>query len=294
MRPRTLASCVLAALVMGGAWSALGGTPKVLRADPPTVDQDSDGDFLPDVIEWACMTSAANGDTDTDAIGDFVEVVQRGHPRDPSMPLPQDHELRVVVTTTDTPYGSEVHMHLLFRFMGAMDLLTNLNVWAEVAAAPGLRISLAEIAVQPISLHQRLVPGEGLWVRVSVPLVSEQVLRWVLPCSIGADAVIGSRQLRTAVPIFDRGGVTCSIVPYSDSLYAVQSIGALTALEGSGVNRVCVMQLAPLGGGPGGSAFEVVAAECQDCNDLVCGPDCSSSIGTVILLPGGVGSITGG
>jgi hypothetical protein len=291
MTLRTLSSCTIATLILGGVWSvASSGGPRVLRADPPTVDLDSDGDFLPDVIEWACLTSAQACDTDLDGTEDFIEVVQRGNPRQPGLPLPHDHEMRVVVTSNPGPAGNEIYLHLLFRFMGSASLLTSLDAWAEVAAAPGLQIPLASVVAHPVTVHERFVPNEGLWVRATVPLVSEQVLRWVLPCTIGADAVIGSRSIRNKVPLFDRSGTTSSLVPFSDSLFAVQSIGSLGSLEGSGSNQVCVLQLRPLGGG----AYEITGAECQDCNDLVCGVDCASSVGTIIILPGGSGSITGG
>jgi hypothetical protein len=174
--------------------------------------------------------------------------------------------------------------------MGSATLMSSLDAWAEVASEPGLLIPLASVAVHPVAVHERVVPNEGLWVRATVRLVSEEVLRWVLPCTIGADAVIGSRAIRTKVPLFDRNGTTASLVAFSDSLFAVQSIGPQLALEGSGSNQVCVLQLRHLGG----NAFEITGAECQDCNDLVCGVDCASSVGDVIILPGGAGSITGG
>jgi hypothetical protein len=190
--------------------------------------------------------------------------------------------------------GGEVTLHLLFRFMGDVSLLTSLGVWAEVGVAPGLHIPLESLALGSISIAQRLVPNEGLWVRVSAVIASEAVLQAVLPCVLTADAVIGTRHIVTGVGIIDRGGNPSSLIPCAPNLFAVQSIRPFSVPGSLINNRICVLQLTPVGEGAGGNAFEVTAAECQDCNDLVCGTDCTSSIGTILILPSGSGSITGG
>ncbi len=296
MTLRTTASILLAAALATVGLVFSSAEPQRLRADVTSIDLDTDGDFLPDCVEWICLTSASSVDTDLDGAGDFVEVVQKGRPRQANAALPADHEMRIVVTSNPTANGNEVILHLLFRFMGGPELLNQFDCYAELGAVPGLRIPLSTLSLQPVSVQQRAVPGEGLWVRYSVSLVSEQVLRSVLPCSIGSSAVIGSRSIDTTMPLFDQGGSTCSVVPFAPGLFAIQSVstpvaGAVGAVPN---NRVCVLQLQPIGGGSGGSAFLVSGAECQDCNDLVCGVECAASVGTVVVLPGGPGSITGG
>ena len=296
MTLRTTASILLATALAAVGLVFSSSEPQRLRADVTSIDLDTDGDFLPDCVEWVCLTSASSADTDLDGAGDFVEVVQKGRPRQANAALPADHEMRVVVTSNPTANGNEVILHLLFRFMGGPELLNQFDCYAELGAVPGLRIPLSTLSLQPVSVQQRVVPGEGLWVRYSVSLVSEQVLRSVLPCSIGSSAMIGSRSVETTIPLFEQGGSTCSVVPFAPGLFAIQSVsapvaGAVGALPN---NRVCVLQLQPIGGGSGGSAFLVSGAECQDCNDLVCGVECAASVGTVVVLPGGPGSITGG
>jgi hypothetical protein len=296
MTLRTTASILLAAALATVGLVFSSSETQRLRADVTSIDLDTDGDFLPDCVEWVCLTSASSADTDLDGAGDFVEVVQKGRPRQANAALPADHEMRVVVTSNPTANGNEVILHLLFRFMGGPELLNQFDCYAELGAVPGLRIPLSTLSLQPVSVQQRVVPGEGLWVRYSVSLVSEQVLRSVLPCSIGSSAMIGSRSVETTIPLFEQGGSTCSVVPFAPGLFAIQSVSAPVAGAVGAVpnNRVCVLQLQPIGGGSGGSAFLVSGAECQDCNDLVCGVECAASVGTVVVLPGGPGSITGG
>jgi hypothetical protein len=296
MTLRTTASILLAAALATVGLVLSSSEPQRLRADVTSIDLDTDGDFLPDCVEWVCLTSASSADTDLDGAGDFVEVVQKGRPRQANAALPADHEMRIVVTSNPTANGNEVILHLLFRFMGGLELLNQFDCYAELGAVPGLRIPLSTLSLQPVSVQQRIVPGEGLWVRYSVSLVSEQLLRSVLPCSIGSSAVIGTRSVETTTPLFEQGGSTCSVVPFAPGLFAIQSVSAPVAGAVGAVpnNRVCVLQLQPIGGGSGGSAFLVSGAECQDCNDLVCGVECAASVGTVVVLPGGPGSITGG
>ena len=296
MTLRTTATILIATALASAGLLVIDAEHKTLRADAPSIDLDSDNDFVPDCVEWVCLTSATSPDTDADGNGDFLELVQKGRPRQAGMALPADHEMRLVATANPTSTGNEVVLHLMFRFLGGVELLNQFDCYAELGAVPGLRIPLSTLSLQPVSLQQRAVPGEGLWVRYSVVLCSEQMLRSVLPCTIGSTATIGGRVIETAMPMFDQGGVTCTVVPFSPGFFAIQSVqAAATGVVGTAPNnRVCVLQLQPVGSGSGGSAFLVSGAECQDCNDLVCGVECAASIGTIVVLPGGPGSITGG
>jgi len=268
MTLRTTASILLATALAAVGLVFSSSEPQRLRADVTSIDLDTDGDFLPDCVEWVCLTSASSANTDLDGAGDFVEVVQKGRPRQANAALPADHEMRIVVTSNPTANGNEVILHLLFRFMGGPELLNQFDCYAELGAVPGLRIPLSTLSLQPVSVQQRVVPGEGLWVRYSVSLVSEQVLRSVLPCSIGSSAVIGSRSVETTIPLFEQGGSTCSVVPFAPGLFAIQSVSAPVAGAVGAVpnNRVCVLQLQPIGGGSGGSG-ERQAGGCR----RVCG-----------------------
>lgn len=282
------------ALAASFAWLVPTSESAVLAADETETTDDADRDFLPDVIEWAVLTNAHHPDSDGDGCPDFVEVVQRGNPRMVGLPRPTDHEMRLVVTSTPAGMGCDVHLHLLFRFMGEVSLLSSLDPYLQIDRYPGLRIPLGSLASGQVSFAQRLVPNEGLWVRVSIPFASEALIRTLLPCTIGAYGTIGGRQIATDVPLFDLGGVAATMVPFGPDLFAVQSINPAAVFLGGGSNRVCVLRLSEIGSGPGGRAYRVTQADCDDCNDLECGPMCPETTGWVFVLPSGVEAITGG
>ena len=299
MTSRVRSTCVLTASALL-AWIVAVSDHETctLVADPTSVTDDSDGDFVPDVVEWACLSNANAADTDVDGVPDFVEIVQRANPQQAGLPLPSDHELRIVVTALGSGSTSLTNLHLLFRFMGEPTLLTQLDTFLELGWVQGARFSLSSLAAGQIIVRQQAVPGEGLWVHVSVPLASEAGLRSLMPCTIGADAQIGTRLLRTRAPLFDYDGLTSTIVPFArNNMVAVQSIGAQRLFAGGGSNEVCVMRLRRVGSGDGsagGDAFRVEAASCEPCNDLQCGAaSCSGSVGRVFVLPGGLEVITG-
>ncbi|MFO1076496.1 MAG: hypothetical protein U1E73_02080 [Planctomycetota bacterium] len=268
-----------------GGWSFTGSTERVAAEGEDSLI-DSDGDFLPDAIEWAVLTSPTNPDTDADLIPDFVEVVQRGSPRQPNTPLPIDNEMRVVVTGPSLGCQDPAELHLLFRFFGTAVALNSLQTWVEVSAFPGLQIPLSVYSFGSPEIRTRQTANDGLWVIVSVPMASEAILRSLLPCSIGATADLGGRVVHAGVRLVDIGGVTSSLVSFGDGRWVFQSIGQ-QPITNLGSNRVCVLTLESAGSGPGGSLYQIVDADCEDCNELECGPSCQQSIGWVIPVPGG-------
>jgi len=297
----------LATMLAGSGMAAVGflcslpQQPVALAANPVVPLVDSDEDFLPDVVEWAVLTNANNPDTDGDGHPDFVEVVQFGSPRQPGSTRVTDHEMRVVVTgpSSGSAATSPAWMHLLFRFVGAPNLMSSFQTWLELPGFPGLQIPIDVLGTNQGDFAQRQTATEGLWVRMSIPMVSIDVLRMVLPCSIHARAVIGGRSITTCVKLFDVQGVPCTLTPFNGNpnQLAVQTLGILRAGDSgtaSGTNRVCLLTLERAGSGPGGDVYEVVDASCEDCNELECGPSCPQSIGWVFTIPGGIETITGG
>lgn len=292
---RTLLSMLGAAAIAFGGWlSFVPSHAPVLQADEVDPLLDADDDFLPDVIEWAVMTNAANTDTDDDECPDFVEVVQRGTPRQHGVARTLDHEMRVVVTAPQPGVTGPTWLHLLFRFVGDPSLMTSFQCWISLPGMQGVRLPLNMLGFATMSFAERQTAAHGLWVRLSVPMVSEAMLRTLLPCTFEAEATIGGRSILTAVNLFDAQGVTSSLVPFAEDRLAMQSIGQLCGPTSSGSNRVCLLGLRRVGSGIGGTVFEVVEADCEDCNELECSPGCPQSVGWIFTMPGGIESITGG
>ena len=112
--------------VLTAAFVALPRTGEVVFATENSAFTDSDGDFLPDGVEWVALTNANQANTDGDAVGDFIEFVQAGRPRQANPALPIDHELRVAVVGPRT---------------GAVDQMTWLHIFLLKAEANAAVVS---------------------------------------------------------------------------------------------------------------------------------------------------------
>jgi hypothetical protein len=293
MLGKKLSSLLAAFVAVTATWWALPSERATAHAWELGILEDTDNDFLPNCVEWAVMTNSSSPDTDGDGIGDFVEVVQRGQPREPSAPLALDQEMRIVVTGPGIGSGPQTAwVHLFFRFVGAVPPISSFDVWVDLPQYPGLRVPLSILAEGDIVFRDRLTAQDGYWVQVSVPIVSISFLQLFLPCSFHAEASIGGRYVHTGVQVIDMQGVVSTLVPYREH-FAIQAItpnpGSPTAVS----NRVCLIELEEVGSGPGGTIYQVVDAFCDDCNELECDASCPQSIGWILTIPGGLATLGG-
>lgn len=282
----------LLTLVVAGALTWRTPAP-VVRATETDPLLDSDDDFLPDCVEWAVLTSTSNPDTDGDLIPDFVEVVQRGTPRLPSAPHPVDQEMRVVVTGPPVGSNGTAWLHLFLRMVEPGTPLTSFDAWLELAMFPGVRLSFDMFSLGPATFRQRDAGAQGVFVQLSVPLISVGLLHQILPCSIHAESVLGGRLIHSGVGLFNVQGSIATVVPFDGARCAVQTIAPVVG--GGGLsNRVCLLDLEDVGSGPSGTNYIVRKACCEDCNELECVlPSCAGSVGWVITIPGGLGALNG-
>ncbi len=278
----------------GGASLVVRTTPAPrLEAMPAQAWTDTDGDFLPDALEWVLLTDANNPDTDDDGVGDFLEAAQRTLPTDSVHP-PLDNEVRAVVTVQGTGTHARTWLHLLFRFVAHdTTALTSLTPYLDWW---GYRFPLDDLlGLGQTDVDLRDAGADGLFVRVSLELCSEHDLRAVMPCTIGAIAQIGGRTISTGAYLRDSDGFSTSLVGIEPSAGAVQTLtqGAQGTPFWSG-QRVCLMRLAIVGTSPGGAMAEVVSSTCISDGRLACPPTCTSATGQLMFFPDGLSTVTGG
>ena len=269
---------------------------------PSAATVDTDNDFLPDAVEWVVLTNSNNPDTDGDQIPDFVEVVEAGQPRHESWPLPRDHQVRLIVTGP-SPASSDPRtwMHVFHRVMtpgmaqgeGA-SAIQSFETWLESPAWPGVRLPLNAFIGAGAVYRERITATEGVWVQLSIPLVSEAILAAVLPCTIWAETTVDGESLKSGTNLTNTPSGIASLVPYTSGRYVFQTLKPIAVpLPFAGSNQVCVLELTEQTSGPAGTTYQVVDADCQDANELECSVSCPNSVGWTVTIPGGTELIGG-
>jgi len=305
-----VAALAATAAALGVAWEFPAGEVQATQGAVCSALCDSDGDFLPDCVEWTVLTNANSADTDGDETPDFVEVVEGGLPRQENPAQPIDQQMRVIITgpTVNEPLA---WMHVFLRVvsienaaLGVATGIESFQTWLELPVFPGVRFPLDVFSSSGTVLQMRATAEHGVWIQFSVPLASPQVLTPFMPCTLYAESTIAGHNLCSGMKLLQTGSEISTLVPWSPGRFVLQSISSYSAMTtgtvmGDGeeetieTNQVCVLDLEKVGQGPGGITYEVRAANCEDANDLECSSTCSDSVGWVMTIPGGVSLIGG-
>lgn len=261
---------------------------------------DTDGDLLPDHLEWVCFSDPASVDSDNDGVSDFLEVVRYTSPVDPSPQQPLDHEMRILVSQVERKQDSEarVWLHCLFRL--ANHTLADLTWFEPYIDTKGVRTPIGELFGRtPFRVVAADVPGEGTMLIVTLQLASGAEFARVLPCTVGARAVVGGRFFAGGTYVESVGVTAAAAALMPRARFAADTFlfQTLTPQDDTSPffrgNKICEMELAVTGGSPGGRLCEVVDADCEPANGLRCVSTCSTLRGSMIFVPDGLGSLTG-
>lgn len=296
----------LTALVIAVAAGVLGvvartGAPEGLRLQAASDDPflDSDGDLLPDQLEWVALSSPSAADSDGDGRDDFLEVVQHTATYQATNTQPVDNEMRVLLSTATSGRSRDIWMHCLFRFASGR---LELDSFTPYITNGQIAVPMSDmIGRTPMNLAVRTVPNQGLYVTLSLRLTTEAEFRRYLPCTVTALASIGGRRISTGMYAFDSGSEISTLLPRGVEInrraYLVQSLRALDINPQSPFfrgNKVCELGLSVLASTPGGSLCEVNSAACEPANGLRCSASCSAAVGSEIFVPAGLAATTGG
>ncbi len=261
---------------------------------------DTDGDSVPDNVEWLFMSDPTLADTDGDGMDDFVEIVQHTAVRAFTSPPPIGHEMRVAVSTATDPVTDKqyVWMHCLFQFAsGQLDL----SLFQPFISSGRVSVPIEQLLGRtPISLSMRSDPTRGSLVILSMRLGTVSDFIHLAPSTINVRAAIGSHFIQSSAYIFEMNGALSTLVPQGletgSAKLLVQTLEPNDGSKSIGFtsNRRCEQTLAPAGMTPIGPVYEVISSDCEISEGMRCGTACPTQVGHEAVLPNGLGSITGG
>jgi len=278
----------------------------LVQASPGELFPDSDGDFLPDALEFSTLSDPTNMDSDGDGVGDFMSTVEYLQSNPAPRPAGvQDHEMRILLSGESRSDGTRaIWMHFLFRFAG--ETLPHFEFFRPYIDFRGQTLPLDQLlSYGRVELKMRRDPNEGLLVHAAVEIGSEADLRAFFrpyEYTIGAQVSIDGKRMNRGVFLKDiqdgsgGNGVFATLVPVSGNQVAFQVLN-----EGDADNpfwatqRICVMTLELFSSGTGGHTCQIVDASCEPVDGKVsCPPTCPESVGSLVFFPNGLGTITGG
>lgn len=295
LRIHSLLCVVLVGVVLAIAENS--APTRVLVADPSDPTVDTDGDLLPDVLEWVLLLDPRRRDTDGDGTDDFLHAVQHRVPTTVATPIPRalDHEMRLVATVArDSSASSQLWLHFLFRFVG--DRLPAIPTFSPFLDHRSQRFPLGELLGHgTVRMTTLTHPIEGIYLLMSMQVVSEETLSRLMPCTIGVEAQIGGRVLASGSYLQSLDGRSTTLVPVGVNEVVVQTLAPQDADNPFWTSgRVCACRLSVISNSPSGVWCEIETARCERRGNLRCPPTCESSVGSIIHVADGLGVLTGG
>jgi hypothetical protein len=289
-----MAACCCVATVVWQVGST-GSERLALAANGTSALEDSDGDLVPDCVEWVMQTDPGAVDTHGDGVDDFLAILSYGNLLE-SMPEPEpEHGMRVVVTSATENGQTNVWLHLLVRFMVTRSL-------GEIYIDPYIDVQGMRASLVPVLGHGNVSlttkqKRDSLYVMISCRLADEASLMRLLPCTLGAEGIFDSQQINTGTYVVDSGGSPHAMLPFTDNSFILQPINADARFQEPSPfwkgGRVCVLKLSIVSNSPNGHLCEVTSAECKPAPGLRCASSCSANVGQPVFVPGGLGTISG-
>jgi len=271
-----------------------------LVAGPNDPFLDTDGDMLPDTLEWVLMSDPWNADTDGDGEDDFLEAVQFQLPRN-TPPPPLDHEFRAITHIVRMQDNSQhVIVNLMFRLANAdpgevASLVPFIDFQGQKFPFPSL------FAMGLVHVDLKLVANEGMYILLSSRLCDPGELQYFLPSAIGATALIGQRPFENGSLLHRDGGTTVSVAEIANDRFSIHPIDSEFLTDPnepqSGFwqkSKVCELELVVEAVGGGYSLAEVVEAACTGAPTLGCSPTCDTWLGKLVVFPDDMSFVTGG
>lgn len=267
---------------------------RTLSAGATRPTTDTDGDNLPDMLEYVAQSDPLRADTDNDGRRDFVEVAEFTSPltRDAARPMPD--AFRLLMNTTEESNGQRiVWLHVLVRIRsGLLSDFKGLSLFLDyrgqrVSLDPIVPFALADLGLQADPVH-------GALIRVSLRIPLLPPLETMSPVTFGGYCDIRNTIHRSGSVLFSIYGDLFTLVPLGETLFMhaanpVQSTSPFWAN-----NKACTLTMQVQGVGKGWVLCEVEKANCDVSQTMQCVPDCAALKGHTIFVPDGLGLILGG
>jgi hypothetical protein len=289
----------LAALVALCGWSLIGSGTRTglekLSADPANPLLDTDDDLLPDAMEWMSLTSPVLPDSNKDGTDDFLATVQYRSPLFAGEPEPLDHEARAITYGVAGPDG-RIHV-LLSVMMRVVGDAGSIRVLQPFLAKDGMEVPIDTLVFPgtlQIAIRDR--GSEGRFVSIQARIAQLNELNAVMPCTIGARILIGTKLVVTGSHLTFVGNHSCAIAPIDGTDFIFQS---MVHPQDAGNpfwvdNKACVFQLVQVGASQNMILCEITHPDCKGALTLCCDPQgCRAKEGGIVPLPPGIRLLKG-